>query len=264
MFQHLGMMIAYGGMPKSGKSSLAKGICKKLQSININCIHLKIGYFMDLVSNALGSDVYQLPEEKQVDELVKQLDHYLNRHYWITIITIESLHSLTFTQALKTLLGSLIQIVYVDTTLDTRMNFSVDTIENLHINDTIKISYSVDKIKTTANFIINNNLDSLNESIDYLFEMLKAKNEKLTYQSKVNIQYLSKINLLSHQFVLSAGAILIRKSTREVCLVHVLDDAGEWVLPKGRKNMNETRSETALRETYEETGYHCSLMPLIM
>jgi len=35
-------------------------------------------------------------------------------------------------------------------------------------------------------------------------------------------------------------------------------------LPKGRKNVNETLSASAVRETFEETGYHCSLVPLVM
>ncbi|CAF4292316.1 unnamed protein product, partial [Adineta steineri] len=61
--------------------------------------------------------------------------------------------------------------------------------------------------------------------------------------------------------VLCAGSILIKKSTREVCLIHHL---GRWGLPKGRKNINEALSISAVRETFEETGYHCSLMPLMM
>ncbi|CAF3909631.1 unnamed protein product [Rotaria sp. Silwood1] len=138
MFQHLEMMIAFGGMSESGKSSLAKGIYKKLESINVNCVRLNIAYFMELTSNALGSYVYQqLPAEKLTDQLVEQFDHYLNSHSWITMITIEILDVFAYTQVLRTLLISLIQIVYVDATLDTRMKRSIDTIENFHAKDVI-------------------------------------------------------------------------------------------------------------------------------
>ncbi|CAF3442663.1 unnamed protein product [Rotaria sp. Silwood1] len=131
-------MIAFGGMSESGKSSLAKGIYKKLESINVNCVRLNIAYFMELTSNALGSYVYQqLPAEKLTDQLVEQFDHYLNSHSWITMITIEILDVFAYTQVLRTLLISLIQIVYVDATLDTRMKRSIDTIENFHAKDVI-------------------------------------------------------------------------------------------------------------------------------
>ncbi|CAF3829181.1 unnamed protein product [Rotaria sp. Silwood1] len=92
-------MIAFGGMSESGKSSLAKGIYKKLESINVNCVRLNIAYFMELTSNALGSYVYQqLPAEKLTDQLVEQFDHYLNSHSWITMITIEILDVFAYTQ----------------------------------------------------------------------------------------------------------------------------------------------------------------------
>ncbi|CAF0917479.1 unnamed protein product [Didymodactylos carnosus] len=264
MFEHLDVVIAFGGMSKSGKSSLAEGTCRKLKSIGLKCIRLKIAYFMELASNALGSDVYQLPEQKQADELVKQLDHYLSRHYWVTAITIESLHRFESTQALKLRLGDLLQIVYVDTSLDTRMQRSWDNVESLHSKDLVKSSCGADKIKDIANCIIDNDDYTLDESINNIYEMIKDKNEKIKHQLLLNKKYSGKMNLFSHQFVLCAGTVLIQKSTREVCLIHRLDGREEWLLPKGRKNVNETLSVAAVRETYEETGYHCSLMPLTM
>jgi len=65
----------------------------------------------------------------------------------------------------------------------------------------------------------------------------------------------------AEQFVESVGAIAIKVSTREVCLVSY---AGEWMLAKGRRNVNESRSRAALREMKEETGYSCHLLPLTM
>jgi len=67
----------------------------------------------------------------------------------------------------------------------------------------------------------------------------------------------------AEQFVESAGAVLVKVTTREICLVHHLK-RNEWLLAKGRRNVGETRQATALREIAEETGYRCRLLPLTM
>ena len=67
----------------------------------------------------------------------------------------------------------------------------------------------------------------------------------------------------SSEFVESAGAILFRLSTQEICLLHLLP-RNEYLLAKGRRNMGETRRQAALREVREETGYHCRILPVAM
>ncbi|KAI0295140.1 hypothetical protein B0F90DRAFT_1638291 [Multifurca ochricompacta] len=67
----------------------------------------------------------------------------------------------------------------------------------------------------------------------------------------------------SSHFLICGGSILFA-STRaplRVCLLHhnVCD---EWLLPKGRKDRSEDVTATAVRETFEETGYPCQLLPL--
>ncbi|RGP63998.1 hypothetical protein FLONG3_9697 [Fusarium longipes] len=65
------------------------------------------------------------------------------------------------------------------------------------------------------------------------------------------------------QFVESAGTVLFRVSTNEICILrHV--QRNEYLLPKGRRNLHESREATAIRETTEETGISCHLMPLDM
>ena len=72
----------------------------------------------------------------------------------------------------------------------------------------------------------------------------------------------------SSRFLISAGSILFRNlppssSPLEVCLIyHTVRQ--EWLLPKGRKDRGEDLQSTAARETYEETGYACELLPLNM
>ncbi|KAL8667897.1 MAG: hypothetical protein Q9202_000362 [Teloschistes flavicans] len=65
----------------------------------------------------------------------------------------------------------------------------------------------------------------------------------------------------SEAFVESAGAVLFRLSTQEVCLLRPLE-RDEYVLPKGRRNCGETRHTAAIREILEETGYPCRLLHL--
>jgi adenylylsulfate kinase-like enzyme len=255
MFEYVNVIIAFGGMSESGKSTLAEGTCRKLESVGVKCIRLKIAYFMELASDALGTDVYKLPEEKQANELVKQLDHYLRRHYWVAAITIESLHRLVSTQFLKLILGNLIQVVYVDTSMDTRIQRSCVDTEALRYEDLVKMSRGADKIRLEATtFVLDNDNFTFEESINSIYEMIRQKNEKIKLQQLMHKRYTGKINLFSNQFVLSAGSVLIKKSTLEVCLIHQLEGRGEWVLPKGRKNDNETLSASAVRETFEETG----------
>lgn len=62
-------------------------------------------------------------------------------------------------------------------------------------------------------------------------------------------------------YVESCGAILFKVSTREICLVHS-HDRNEWLLPKGRRNIGETRQQGAIREVQEETGFPSRLLPI--
>lgn len=67
----------------------------------------------------------------------------------------------------------------------------------------------------------------------------------------------------AEHFVESVGAIAIKVSTREVCLIRH-EKRGEWLLAKGRRNAGESRHKAALREVKEETGFACRTMPLTM
>ena len=72
---------------------------------------------------------------------------------------------------------------------------------------------------------------------------------------------------LTGDFVISAGCVLFRRSpnasrTLQICLIHA--SRARWLLPKGRKDVGESIDVTAARETYEETGYVCELVPVHM
>jgi 8-oxo-dGTP pyrophosphatase MutT (NUDIX family) len=67
----------------------------------------------------------------------------------------------------------------------------------------------------------------------------------------------------SSAFVESCGAVLFDLSYSRVCLSQIID-RGEWVLAKGRCNINEPRKDAAYREVHEETGYPSVLLKVRM
>ncbi|KAI0839506.1 hypothetical protein F5Y06DRAFT_23922 [Hypoxylon sp. FL0890] len=69
----------------------------------------------------------------------------------------------------------------------------------------------------------------------------------------------------SEQFVEACGAIVFDNSTKpgQILLLHYGAE-NEWLLPKGRRNCNESRKAAAVREVREETGYAIQLRPVTM
>ncbi|KAH8834867.1 hypothetical protein DL96DRAFT_1454376 [Flagelloscypha sp. PMI_526] len=67
----------------------------------------------------------------------------------------------------------------------------------------------------------------------------------------------------SEDFVISAGCVLFSQDLETVCLLRYAK-RDEYLLPKGRKDQGEALSATAVRETFEETGYPCELFPVKM
>ncbi|KAF8487526.1 NUDIX hydrolase domain-like protein [Russula ochroleuca] len=64
-------------------------------------------------------------------------------------------------------------------------------------------------------------------------------------------------------FLVSGGPILFASTHAplRICLIYH-HAHGEWLLPKGRKDRGESMPAAAVRETFEETGYSCELLPL--
>ncbi|KAF4971258.1 hypothetical protein FSARC_1880 [Fusarium sarcochroum] len=66
---------------------------------------------------------------------------------------------------------------------------------------------------------------------------------------------------LSDQFVISCGTVAMDVKKSKVLLVH-WRKTNEYFLPKGRKDRDERLEQTALRETFEETGIRAKLLPV--
>jgi 8-oxo-dGTP pyrophosphatase MutT (NUDIX family) len=65
----------------------------------------------------------------------------------------------------------------------------------------------------------------------------------------------------SDEFAISCGTVTIDVRESKVLLIHMRKN-GEYMLPKGRKDVGESLEATALRETYEETGIKAQLLPV--
>ncbi|CAG7559152.1 unnamed protein product [Fusarium equiseti] len=65
----------------------------------------------------------------------------------------------------------------------------------------------------------------------------------------------------SDQFAISCGTVTVDVQESKVLLIRSRKN-GEYMLPKGRKDVNESLGATALRETYEETGVKAQLLPV--
>lgn len=70
-----------------------------------------------------------------------------------------------------------------------------------------------------------------------------------------------RLLLNASEFVISCGTVTFDLTQAEVLLIRCRT-SNECMLPKGRKNVGETLEATALRETWEETGYEATLLPL--
>jgi 8-oxo-dGTP pyrophosphatase MutT (NUDIX family) len=66
---------------------------------------------------------------------------------------------------------------------------------------------------------------------------------------------------LSESFCISSRTVTVDLAHAKILLI-LWRKTGEYLLPKGRKNIGETLEQAALRETFEETGYDVKLLPI--
>ncbi|TFY53917.1 hypothetical protein EVJ58_g9172 [Rhodofomes roseus] len=64
-------------------------------------------------------------------------------------------------------------------------------------------------------------------------------------------------------FMVGAGMVVLQPATGKVLLLYEPRN-DRWLLPKGRKDVDESLEQTALREAYEESGYRVEFLPLYL
>ncbi|KAG8529858.1 uncharacterized protein KY384_005339 [Bacidia gigantensis] len=154
MLHGLTRIYAFGGLSEAGKSSLAQGMCDLYGSKL--AFRSKIVHFDDMASEKLKKSIYSLDEKEQALSLLHELESFAHRHYWLKIITIESLHRNTMTMWLKTWLGDKLQIIFVDTSDDRRLERSCDPYRVMMSKDMVKRERGAHLIRGHADLILNN------------------------------------------------------------------------------------------------------------
>jgi 8-oxo-dGTP pyrophosphatase MutT (NUDIX family) len=66
----------------------------------------------------------------------------------------------------------------------------------------------------------------------------------------------------NHKIIMNAGAVIIRNNQNEI-LLQLRGDDHFWGLPGGIMEIGERPNETAIREAYEETGYHINIVDFL-
>ncbi|KAL8791305.1 MAG: hypothetical protein Q9195_005924 [Heterodermia aff. obscurata] len=167
MLSNLKYVYAFASLSESGKSDFAQKLCDR-DGPNV-AFQSKIVYFNDEASEAMKKSIYDLPEKEQALLLLHGVDRFSNRHYWLRIITIESLHRGNVAMWLKTWLGDKLRIVFIDASEAIRRERSLVPLSELVINDAIKRARGTDRIRQFADLIVNNN-GSFDDSVQQLFE----------------------------------------------------------------------------------------------
>lgn len=167
ILHNLRRIYAFGGLSEAGKSTFA-------QTLAVHCgpelaFRAKIAYFNELASERLGGSIYAHPEEEQAIMLLHELENFSNRHYWIKVMTIESLHRVTVTKWLKTWLGNKFQVVFIDASDDKRAERSLVPPDARIRNDSIKQGRGAHLIRGHADFILDNN-GTFTDSVKSLLE----------------------------------------------------------------------------------------------
>jgi hypothetical protein len=167
----LSTVYAFGGLSESGKSTLAQSLCNYYKPGL--AFRTKIAYFLDQASEKLRQSVYSLTEKEQATMFLHELEDFSNRHYWINAISIESLHKDVMTSWLKTWMGDKFQIIYVETADDLRYKRSLIPYEDIVRNDATKRERGAERIKSTANLVLDNN-GSIDRTLEQLYAFVRA------------------------------------------------------------------------------------------
>ncbi|KAK1753356.1 hypothetical protein QBC47DRAFT_386198 [Echria macrotheca] len=83
--------------------------------------------------------------------------------------------------------------------------------------------------------------------------------------AKMSAQHVPPLTVLpllgSSSFYLAAGTVTLDRLHRKVLIIYDRRDQSHK-LPRGHKDWGESLEAAALRETFEETGYHAALLPI--
>ena len=155
MMYNIDHIYALSGLSECGKSSVAQAFRSHYGTEQ--AFRAKIVYFNDVISERLGKSVYSLPEREQALYLLHEIERFSNDHYWLRIITIESMHNDLVARWLKKWIGKKLRVIYIDTTEVNRFERALVPREAVISNDNIKRARGVELIRPDADLVLDNN-----------------------------------------------------------------------------------------------------------
>ncbi|MDP3800432.1 MAG: hypothetical protein Q8Q90_03355 [bacterium] len=162
-----GLIVGFGGLSECGKSSFAEHLRKDYQFCR-----LKLRYFIELIEKR---------GEVMTPEMVcLELLDYLERHYFLSRISVESLHDPFVPAMLKLMLGEQVKIVYIETDQDLRIKrasaeLGMDFEEAREIvigKDRVKKGRGAEKVKDVADIVFDNSSNSLHYNLQSFTDSL--------------------------------------------------------------------------------------------
>lgn len=169
---HLVGIYAFGGLSECGKSTIAEAYCANFGSRR--AFRSKIAYFYNTISEALGLSVYGTSEKEQALHLFHELERFQRSHYWLRLLTIESLHRDSVTKYLKLWLDEKFQVVFIDTSESQRRERSLVPLEQLTGNDETKLQRGAMNIRSYADLVLDNN-GPLSKSVSRLLSFSERR-----------------------------------------------------------------------------------------
>ncbi|KAJ7471842.1 hypothetical protein FB451DRAFT_309011 [Mycena latifolia] len=177
--QKLRAVIALGGLSECGKSSMGGLVDTQFGQQGRR---EKFAYLLDNVTKQLGINVYTFPDTVQAHLLIQQIEEYSKAHFWVSVLSLESLHRFGSIAETKRILGPLLQIVYIDVSEAERINRQVSRvgevlaeakIKELKDKDVVKRERGAERVKDIADFILDNN-GSFSETSSLLKEFIET------------------------------------------------------------------------------------------
>jgi hypothetical protein len=149
-----------GGLSECGKSSFAEHL-----RLSHNFLRLKLRFFIETI--------LQRGEQPTPEAIALELFSFLDCHYYVKHISVESLHDPYVPAMLKLMLGERMRIVYIDTDVAVRtrraakelgISAAAATIL-VERKDEVKKSRGAESVRTIADLVFNNLSDDHEEAI---------------------------------------------------------------------------------------------------
>lgn len=149
---NIDLVIAFGGLSESGKSSSAEYLRHATGSYRF-----KMGFLLESAAGRAGfADPYVLDVKCQAELIVGELSVFADAHVEARRFTIESVHSDTLIFAVKEILGDRLRIVYMDVPFDIRVARSGTGAETVRMKDEVKLSRGGQGVITIADYVVDN------------------------------------------------------------------------------------------------------------